>query len=182
MPKYKLTEGEARLLVAVFDHLKPYYERSIDMYTSAAYEMNNADGAMLKPYVGLLKGAIAGGLDEQERIVIKWRYGLSADEKCYASEEIAPSFNVKPERIHQIELKALRKIRQYMTELNDEETARTVSELQDRETEYLRSPDANHDQDEMLRDICMHNWEVCISAHRKLKIQQEIRKYRERTE
>ena len=182
MQKYKLAEGEARLLVAMFDHLKPYYEQAKAKGTSVADEMNNANTEDLNSCTSLLRTALRTLLNDRGYVVIKQRYGLSTDGKRHTLEEIGREFDVTRERIRQVESKTLRKIKRYMTELNDEETARTVSELQDRETEYLRSPDANLDQDEMLRDICIHNWEVFISAHRKLKIQQAIRKYREQNE
>lgn len=182
MQKYKLAEGEARLLVAMFDHLKPYYEQAKAKGTSIADEMNNANTEDLNSCTSLLRTALRTLLNDRGYVVIKQRYGLSTDGKRHTLEEVGYELGITRERVRQLEAKALKKIHQYMTELTDEETARTVSELQDRETEYLRSPDANHDQDEMLRDICTHNWEVCISAHRKLKIQQEIRKYREKEE
>lgn len=41
MTRYILAEGEALLLVAVFDHLKPYYEQAKAKGTSVADEMKS---------------------------------------------------------------------------------------------------------------------------------------------
>lgn len=181
MDKYILPEGEACLLVAVFEHLGEYSERAKENDTSVSDELSERLEE-ISVYTDVLTHAMEICLNDREYDVIAQRYELSPYTECSTLEEIARNFDVTRERIRQVESKTLRKIKRYMTELNDEETARTVSELQDRETEYLQSPDDNLDQDEMLRDICIHNWEVFISAHRKLKIQQAIRKYRERTE
>lgn len=176
MPKLKLTEGEARLLVAVFDHLKPYDEQAKAKGTSVADEMNNANEKILETYYELLERALVVKLNNRERKVIKWRYGLSAD-------EIAPDSSVKPERIRPIELKALRKIKRYMTEFNGEETNMIIRALEiQAQKELKNSAQAQEQGDSVSEEVYTHNWMVDTSVENKLKIQQAIRKYREKTE
>lgn len=183
MGKYELTEGEARLLVAVFDHLKPYYEQAKANKTSVADEMNSAGGEIIRAYYGLLQEALIWWLDARERTIIELRYGLLNSGKCYTHEEIAPKFDVTRERICQIETLALCKIKQYMTELNDEETAAAISLLDAKAQEHLEhAVGAKVQGDAVSGDVYMHNCIACTNARNKLAIQQAARKYREGTE
>lgn len=176
MSRYKLTEGEARLLAALFDHLKPYSEQ-VKNKRSVAVD----DGEeILETYYGLLQGALVWCLDARERTIIKYRYGLSKGGKCYTHEEIAPKFDVTRERICQIETLALRKIKQYMTELNDEETAVAISLLDAKAQEHLEhAVGAKGQRDAVSGDVYMHNCIACTNARNKLAIQLEIRKFKE---
>lgn len=183
MPKYKLTEGEARLLIAVFDHLKPYYEQAKAKHTSVVDEMNSANEKILETYYELLERALVVKLTTQELTVIKYHYGLSMDKKCYTFDEIAPAFSVKPERIHQIELEALRKIKRYMTELNSEETNMIIRALEIQAQEELEnSTQAQEQGDSVSEEVYTHNRMVDTAVANKLRIQQDIRKYREKKE
>lgn len=183
MEKYELTEGEARLLVAVFDHLKPYYEQAKANGTSVADEMNNADEGIFDVYYGLLSKALTGRLSEYEYKVIAQRYGIFPYARLRTLEEIAPQFNVTRERIRQVEAKVLKKIKQRMTELNDEETYKATHELQADAQEYLiDAAHAHVAEDSDLEEMYNHFWTVGTNAANKLKIQQAIRKYRDQNE
>lgn len=180
MEKYELSEGEARLLVAVFEHLKPYYEQAKANHTSVVTEMNYAGEGIFETYYGLLTKMLTGSLlSEREYKIIIRRYGLSANGKRCTLEEIGQEFGVTRERIRQVESKALKKIHQYMTELNDEETDKVVCNLQSDVQEHLmdatRAYIAGNSVSEEVYD---HYWTVGADAINKLKIQQAIRKHR----
>lgn len=179
MGKYELTEGEARLLVAVFDHLKPYYEQAKANKTSVADEMNNADEKIPGIYQVLLRRKLSYGLTNRENKIIIRRYGLSEDGHPRTLEEIGREFGVTRERIRQVEAKALKKIHQYMTELNDEETAKVVYNLQaDVQEHLLDATRAYVAGDSVSEEVYDHYWTVGTDAINKLKIQQNIRKHR----
>lgn len=183
MTRYILAEGEARLLVAVFDHLKPYYEQAKAKHTSVADEMDNAGEEIIEAYFELYKGAIIKALTPRERKVITQRFGLSASGKRHTLEEVASQFNVTRERIRQVEAKALRKIKRYMTELTDEETDKVVYNLQADVQEHLMDATRAYVAgDSVSEEVYDHYWTVGTNAINKLKIQQAIRKYREGTE
>lgn len=183
MTKYELTEGEARLLVAVFDHLKPYYEQAKANKTSVADEMNNADEKIPGIYQVLLRREISYGLTSRENKIIIRRYGLSADGECHTLEEIGREFGITRERIRQLEAKALKKIHHYMTELTDEETDKVLCNLQtDVQEHLLDATRAYVAGNSDLEEVYDHYWTVGTNAINKLKIQQNIRKYREGTE
>lgn len=183
MTKYELTEGEARLLVAVFDHLKPYYEQAKAKHTSVADEMNNADEKIRCTYQALLRRELSYGLTNRENKIIIRRYGLSADRKRHTLEEIGREFGVTLARMRQLEAKALKKIHQYMTELTDEETDKVVYNLQaDVQEHLLDATRAYVAGDSVSEEVYDHYWTVGTNAINKLKIQQDMRKYREGTE
>lgn len=189
MPKYELTEGEARLLVALFDHLKPYYEQAKANNTSVADEMKNDDEDIFNVYHGLLEKAFICNLTDQERENIAQRYGILTDGKFHTTEEIlfsqeiTPQLNVMHARMRQLEAKALKKIHQYMTELNDEETDKVLCNLQADAQEHLTDAVRAHKAgDSALEEVYDRYWTVGTNAINKLKIQQAIRKYRERDE
>lgn len=183
MTKYELTEGEARLLVAVFEHLKPYYEQAKAKGTSVADEMNNADEGIFDVYYGLLAKALIGRLSEREYKVIAQHYGVFPYARLRTLEEIGREFGVTRERIRQCEAKALKKIHQNMTELTDEETAKVAYNLQADVQEHLMDAvRARVAEDSVSEEVYDHYWSVGTNAITKLKIQQDIRKHRERTE
>lgn len=183
MTKYELTEGEARLLVAVFGRLKPYYERAKAKGTSVADEMNNDDEEIFGTYQVLLRKELSYSLTNREYKIIIRRYGLSADGKRHTLEEVSREFNVTRERIRQVEAKVLKKIKQRMTELNDEETDRAIYELrQAKEKQLMNSVRAHEQGDSVSDEVYTHNWAVCVDAINKLKIQKNIRKHRDGTE
>ena len=183
MEKYELTEGEARLLVAVFDHLKPYYEQAKANGTSVADEMKNDDEEIFDVYYGLLKKALIGRLSEREYKVIAQRYGIFPYAKRRTLEEIGREFGVTRERIRQYEAKALKKIHQYMTELDDEETAKVAYNLQADVQEHLMdAARARVAEDSALAEMYEHCWSVGTDAINKLEIQRRIRRHREGTE
>lgn len=183
MKKYQFTEGEARLLVAVFEHLKPYYEQAKAKHTSVADEMNNANKQIFGMYHGLLKKALIYNLTDRENKIITQRFGLSADGKRRTLEEVGREFGVTRKRIRQCEAKALKKIHQYMTELTDEETDKVVYNLQaDVQEHLLDATRAYVAGDSVSEEVYDHYWTVGTNAANKLKIQQAIRKYREKME
>lgn len=182
MDKYILPEGEAHLLVAVFEHLRKYSERAKENDTSVSDELSECTED-ISVYADALNHAIANCLNDREYDVIAQRYELSPYKKCSTREEIARNFNVTRERIRQVEAKALRKIKQHMTELDDEETYTVVYGLQADAQEHLTDAVRAHDAgDSALEEVYNHYWTVGTNAANKLKIQQAIRKYRERTE
>lgn len=176
--QYKITAGEMRLLATIFDHLKPYAEQ-VKNKRSIALEKALAE-AILETYYGLLARARAVRLDVSENTIVKKRYGLSADGKCYTLNEIAAEFGVTRERIRQAEASALKKIKQYMTELNDEETDKVIHGLQADAQGYL--VDAAHAReagDSVSGDVYTNYAIVSANAMNKLKIQQAMRKFKE---
>lgn len=183
MEKYILPEGEACLLVAVFEHLKPYYEQAKAKHTSVADEMKNDDVQLFGAYFEQLAKVLTGCLNEREYKIITQRFGLFPYARCRTLEEIGREFGVTRERIRQCEAKALRKIKQHMTELDDEETYTVVyglqADAQEHLTDAVRARDAG---DSALEEVYNHYWTVGTNAANKLRIQQAIRKYRERTE
>ena len=157
MEKYILPEGEAHLLVAVFYHLNPYYERAKAKHTSVADEMNNADGEIFNVYYGLLEKALIGRLSEREYKIITQRFGLFPYARCRPLEEIGREFGVTRERIRQCEAKALQKIKQHMTELDDEETYTVVYGLQADAQEHLTDAARAHKAgDSALEEVYNH--------------------------
>lgn len=180
MVKHKLREGEAHLLIALFDHLKIYDERAKTKDTSIADEMNNAEEHGCETYGELLNKAVINSLNTRERTIIILHYGLSADGECHTLEEIARALNVTCAYIHEHEDLALKRVKQYMTELNDEETDEVVYNLQSDVQEYLMDATrARVAGDAVSEEVSDHYWEVGTDAINKLKIQQAIRKYRE---
>lgn len=183
MEKYELTEGEACLLVAVFEHLKPYYEQAKANGTSVADEMKNDDVQLLGAYFEQLAKVLTGCLNEREYKIITQRFGLFPYARCRTLEDVGREFGVTRERIRQVEAKALRKIKQHMTELDDEETYTVVCGLQaDVQEHLLDATRAYVAGDSVSEEVYDHYWTVGTNAANKLKIQQAIRKYREGTE
>lgn len=183
MEKYELTEGEACLLVAVFEHLKPYYEQAKANGTSVADEMKNDDVQLLGAYFEQLAKVLTSCLNEREYKIITQRFGLFPYARCRTLEEIGREFGVTRERIRQVEAKALRKIKQHMTELDDEETYTVVCGLQaDVQEHLLDATRAYVAGDSVSEEVYDHYWTVGTNAINKLRIQQAMRKYREGTE
>ena len=177
--QYKITAGEMRLLAALFDHLKPYSEQAKNKRSVAVDDGED----ILETYYGLLARARAVRLDVSENTIVKKRYGLSADGKCYTLNEIAAEFGVTRECIRQAEASALKKIKQYMTELNDEETAAATSLLDAKAQELLgHAIGAKVQDDATSGDVYMHKWMAHTNAINKLKIQQKMRKFRSNDE
>lgn len=182
MDKYILPEGEACLLVAVFEHLGEYSERANANDTSVSDELSESTED-ISVYVSALRHAMRNCLSDREREVIARRYELSPYKKCSTREEIARDFNVTRERIRQIEARALQKIRRYMTEFNGEETNMIIRALEIQAQEELKnSAQAQEQGDSVSEEVYTHNWMVDTSVENKLKIQQAIRKYREGAE
>lgn len=178
MTEYKLKEGKARLLVAVFEHLKPYYERAKAKHTNVIDEMYTEK--IFDTYDALLDRALIAKITEREWPIIKYRYGLSEHRDLHTLEETAREFNLTRERIRQIEASALRKIKQYMTELNDEEADVVIRLLAAKAQEHKgHVVGANLQNDAVSGDVYMHNCIACTNARNKLKIQQAIRKFKE---
>lgn len=178
MTEYKLKEGKARLLVAVFEHLKPYYERAKAKHTNVIDEMYTEK--IFDTYDALLDRALIAKITEREWTIIKYRYGLSEHRNLHTLEETAREFNLTRERIRQIEASALRKIKQYMTELNDEETAAAISLLDAKAQEHLgHAIGAKAQDDATSGDVYMYKWMAHTNAINKLKIQQKMRKFKE---
>lgn len=183
MGKYELTEGEARLLVAVFEHLKPYYEQAKANKASVVTEMNYADEGIFDVYYGLLEKALIGRLSEREYKVIAQRYELSPYKKCSTREEIARNFNVTRERIRQIEARAIQKIRRFMTELDNAEARMATEALKDyKNGQYAQWMLIQDSGDREAIHAYVHNYNACINAINKIEIQKQIRKWRDEQE
>lgn len=182
MEKYILPEGEAHLLVAVFEHLRKYSERAKENDTSVSDELSECTED-ISVYADALNYAIANCLNDREYDVIAQHYELSPYTECSTLEEIARNYNVTRERIRQVEARAIKKIRRFMTELTDEETDKVLCNLQTDVQEYLLDAARAHAaEDSALEEVYDHYWSVGTDAINKLKIQQDIRKYRERKE
>lgn len=178
MAKYKLKEGKARLLVAVFEHLKPYYEQAKAKDTNVIDEMYAEK--IFDTYDALLDRALIAKITEREWTIIKYRYGLSEHRNLHTLEETAREFSVTRERIRQAEASALSKIKQYMTELSDEETDVATSLLDHKAQECLgHAVGAKVQSDAVSGDVYTHKWMVHTDARNKLKIQQAMRKFKE---
>lgn len=178
MGKYELTEGEARLLVAVFEHLRKYSERAKENDTSVSDELSECTED-ISVYADALSDAMGNCLNDREYDVIAQRYELSPYKKCSTREEIARNFNVTRERIRQCEAKALKKIHQYMTELTDEEADKVIYNLQADVQEHLMDATRAYVAgDSVSEEVYDHYWTVGTNAINKLKIQQAIRKHR----
>lgn len=183
MDKYILPEGEARLLVAVFFHLNPYYEQAKAKHTSVADEMNNANKQIFGMYHGLLKKALIYNLTDRENKIITQRFGLSADGKRRTLEEVGREFGVTRERIRQCEAKALKKIHQYMTELTDEETDKVIYNLRaDTQEHLMDATRAYVAGDSVSEEVYDRYWTVGTNAINKLEIQRRIRRHRDQNE
>lgn len=168
MATCKLSDGEARLLVAVFAHLRKYSERAKAKHTSVADEMDNADEEIFNVYYGLLEKALIGRLSEREYKVIAQHYGIFPYAKPRTLEEVGRELNLTRERIRQVEAKALKKIHQYMTELTDEEADKVIYNL--------------IAGDSVPEEVYDHYWKVDTNAINKLEIQRRIRRHREKGE
>lgn len=182
MDKCILLEGEACLLVAVFEHLGEYSERAKENDTSVSDELSECTED-ISVYADALSYAMGNCLNDREYDVIAQRYELSPYTECSTREEVARGFNVTRERIRQCEAKALKKIHQYMTELTDEETAKVAYNLQADVQEHLMDAvRARVAEDSALAEMYEHCWSVGTDAITKLKIQQAIRKHRSNDE
>ncbi|MFU9937064.1 sigma factor-like helix-turn-helix DNA-binding protein [Fannyhessea vaginae] len=178
MDKYILPEGEAHLLVAVFEHLRKYSERAKENDTSVSDELSECTED-ISVYADALSDAMGNCLNDREYDVIAQRYELSPYKKCSTREEIARNFNVTRERIRQIEARAIKKIRRFMTEFNGEETNMIIRALEIQAQEELKnSAQAQEQGDSVSEEVYTHNWMVDTSVENKLKIQQAIRKHR----
>lgn len=183
MVKHKLREGEARLLAAMFDHLTLFEELAATNHTSVADEMNDAEEHGCETYGELLNKAVINSLNARDRTIITLHYGLPGDGKYYTYEEIARALNVTCAYIHEHEDIALKRIKQYMTELSDAETTATINELRNGADKSLLHANNARDKGQfVVEDIYTRRLEVLTNAINKLKIQQTIRKHRDGTE
>ena len=173
MDKYILPEGEACLLVAVFEHLGKYRERAKENDTSVSDELSECTED-ISVYADALNHAIANCLNDREYDVIAQRYELSPYTECSTLEEIARNYNVTRERIRQIETRAIQKIRRFMTELNSAE-ARMA-------TEALKAYKNGQHAQWMRHERAENNYDACINAINKIEIQKQIRKWRDEQE
>lgn len=182
MEKYELTEGEARLLVAVFEHLGKYRERAKENDTSVSDELSECTED-ISVYADAINHAIANCLNDREREVIKRRYILSPYTECSTLEEIARNFNVTRERIRQIEARAIKKIRRFMTELDSAEARMATEALKayknGQHTQWMRARESG---DRGAIHAYVHNYDACINAIKKIEIQKQIRKWRDEQE
>lgn len=179
MEKYILPEGEAHLLVAVFEHLRKYSERAKENDTSVSVELSECTED-ISVYASAINHAIANCLNDREREVIKRRYILSPYTECSPRAEIARDFDTTCERIRQCEARAVHKIRRFMTELNTEEILEVVLALGTQaQRELQNSKHAQEQGDSVADEVYMHHWKACIDAANKIKIQHEIRRWQD---
>lgn len=179
MDKYILPEGEACLLVAVFEHLGEYSERAKENDTSVSDELSECTED-ISAYADALAYAIANCLNDREYDVIAQRYELSPYKKCSTREEIARNFNVTRERIRQIEARAIQKIRRFMTELNSAEARMATEALKDyKNGQYAQWRLIQDSGDREAIHAYVHNYNACINAINKIEIQKQIRKWRD---
>lgn len=182
MDKYILPEGEACLLVAVFEHLGEYSERAKENDTSVSDELSERLEE-ISVYTDVLTHAMEICLNDREYDVIAQRYELSPYTECSTLEEIARNFNVTRERIRQIEARALQKLRRFSTELNSTEARMATEALKAyKKGQYAQWMHAQENGDRGAGNAYVHNYRACVNAINKLKIQQAIRKYRDQNE
>lgn len=179
MDKYILPEGEAHLLVAVFEHLGKYRERAKENDTSVSDELSECTED-ISVYADALSDAMGNCLNDHEYDVIAQRYELSPYTECSTREEVARGFNVTRERIRQIEARAIQKIRRYMTELNSAEARMATEALKDykngQHAQWMLIQDSG---DREAIHAYVHNYNACINAINKIEIQKQIRKWRD---
>lgn len=182
MTKYILPEGEAHLLVAVFEHLGKYRERAKENDTSVSDELSECTED-ISVYAGALSYAIANCLNDREYDVIAQRYELSPYKKCSTREEIARNFNVTRERIRQIEARAIKKIRRFMTELDNAEARMATEALKAyKNGQHAQWVRARESGDRGAVNAFVHNYDACANAITKIEIQKQIRKWRDEQE
>lgn len=182
MDKYILLEGEAHLLVAVFEHLRKYSERAKENDTSVSDELSECTED-ISVYADALSDAMGNCLNDREYDVIAQRYELSPYTECSTLEEIARNFNVTRERIRQVEARALQKLRRFSTELNNTEARMATEALKDyKNGQYPQWMLIQDSGDREAIHAYVRNYRACVNAINKLKIQQAIRKYREKME
>lgn len=182
MEKYILPEGEAHLLVAVFEHLRKYSERAKENDTSVSDELSECTED-ISVYADALNYAIANCLNDREYDVIAQHYELSPYAECSTLEEIARNYNVTRERIRQVEARAIQKIRRYMTELNSTEARMATEALKDyKNGQYAQWMLVQDSGDRGAIHAYVHNYNACINAITKIEIQKQIRKWRDEQE
>ena len=175
MDKYILPEGEAHLLVAVFEHLRKYSERAKENDTSVSDELSECT-ENISVYADALSDAMGNCLNDREYDVIAQRYELSPYTECSTREEVARGFNVTRERIRQIEARAIQKIRRYMTELDNAEARMATEALKDyKNGQYAQWMLAQDSGDRGAIHAYVHNYNACINAIKKIEIQKQIR-------
>lgn len=182
MDKYILPEGEACLLVAVFEHLGEYSERAEENDTSVSDELSECLED-ISVYTDVLTHAMEICLNDREYDVIARHYELSPYTECSTLEEIARNFNVTRERIRQIEARALQKLKRFSTELNNTEARMATEALKAyKKGRYAQWMHAQENGDRGAVNAYVHNYRACVNAINKIEIQKQIRKYRDQTE
>lgn len=182
MDKYILPEGEACLLVAVFEHLGEYSERAKENDTSVSDELSECLEE-ISVYTDVLTHAMEACLNDREYDVIAQRYELSPYTECSTLEEIARNFNVTRERIRQIEARALQKLRRFSTELNNTEVRMATEALEDyKNGQYAQWMLIQDSGDREAIHAYVHNYRACVNAINKIEIQKQIRKWRDEQE
>lgn len=182
MEKYILPEGEACLLVAVFEHLGEYSERAKENDTSVSDELSERLEE-ISVYTDVLTHAMEICLNDREYDVIAQRYELSPYTECSTLEEIARNFNVTRERIRQTEARAIQKIRRFMTELDNAEARMATEALKDyKNGQYAQWMLIQDSGDRGAIHAYVHNYNACINAINKIEIQKQIRKWRDEQE
>ena len=66
---------------------------------------------------GNLPNALIKELNERESIIIQSRYGFKTDRKIISLADLAKTLNISLERVRQIEIKALSKLKNYLLSL-----------------------------------------------------------------
>lgn len=179
MEKYILPEGEAHLLVAVFEHLRKYSERAKENDTSVSDELSECTED-ISVCADALNYAIANCLNDREYDVIAQHYELSPYTECSTLEEIARNYNVTRERIRQVEARALQKLSRFSTELNNAEARMATEALEAfKKGQYAQWMCARESGDRGAIHAYVHNYNACINAINKIEIQKQMRKWRD---
>jgi RNA polymerase primary sigma factor/RNA polymerase sigma factor len=67
--------------------------------------------------VGKLLGSMIGRLDERERYIVQSRFGISAGKELKTIKSIAEDFGVTKQRVQQLQVRALNKLREMVTDV-----------------------------------------------------------------
>lgn len=85
--------------------------------TSENNEIEGVEEGLYQQYVKDVLEAVMSSRSEREQLVLKYRFGLNPDQKCYSLQETGKLLGVTKERIRQIEVYTLRYARAHLNTL-----------------------------------------------------------------